>query len=83
MVGYVLASRRPGNSIGWITLGAGLMVGVAFFCDRYSRGWLARGFGSAAGTGPVDLDAVCGDLARVVQAALEPAHVSVWTSPRE
>ena len=31
----------------------------------------------------VDLDAVCGDLARVVQAALEPAHVSVWTSPRE
>jgi len=28
----------------------------------------------------VDLDTVRGDLARVVQAALEPAHVSVWTS---
>jgi hypothetical protein len=31
----------------------------------------------------VDLDTVCGDLARVVQAALEPAHVSVWTRTRE
>jgi hypothetical protein len=28
----------------------------------------------------VDLDAVRGDLATVVQAALEPAHISVWTS---
>jgi hypothetical protein len=27
----------------------------------------------------VDLDAVCEDLARAVQTALEPAHVSVWT----
>jgi hypothetical protein len=31
----------------------------------------------------VDLDTVCQDLARVVQTALEPAHVSVWTSPRQ
>ena len=31
----------------------------------------------------VDLDAVRGDLARVVQEALEPAHVSVWTSRHE
>jgi hypothetical protein len=31
----------------------------------------------------VDLDTVCEDLARVVQAALEPAHVSVWTSRPE
>jgi len=31
----------------------------------------------------VDLDAVREDLARVVQTALEPAHVSVWTSRRE
>ena len=28
----------------------------------------------------VDLDTVRGDLASVVQAALEPAHLSVWTS---
>ena len=31
----------------------------------------------------VDLDTVREDLTRVVQAALEPAHVSVWTSRRQ
>jgi hypothetical protein len=31
----------------------------------------------------VDLDTVREDLSHVVQAALEPAHVSVWTSRRE
>jgi len=31
----------------------------------------------------VDLDAVRGDLASVVQAALEPTHLSVWTSRHE
>jgi phosphoglucomutase len=31
----------------------------------------------------VDLDTVREDLARVVQRALEPAHVSVWTRRRE
>ena len=30
----------------------------------------------------VDLNTVCDELARVVQTALEPAHVSVWTSRR-
>ena len=31
----------------------------------------------------VDLDTVCHDLARAVQKALEPAHVSVWTTRHE
>ena len=31
----------------------------------------------------VDLDAVRDDLAGVVQAALEPAHLALWTAPRE
>jgi hypothetical protein len=31
----------------------------------------------------VDLDAVRDDLAGVVQAALEPAHLRLWTAPRE
>jgi hypothetical protein len=31
----------------------------------------------------VDLDAVREDLAGVVQAALEPAHLTVWTTPRD
>ena len=30
----------------------------------------------------VDLDSVRDDLAGVVQQALEPAHISVWISPR-
>jgi hypothetical protein len=31
----------------------------------------------------VDLDAVRDDLAGVVQAALEPAHLALWTARRE
>jgi hypothetical protein len=31
----------------------------------------------------VDLDTVRGDLTGVVQAALEPAHLALWTAPRE
>jgi hypothetical protein len=31
----------------------------------------------------VDLDAACDDLASVVHQALEPAHVSLWTSQRD
>ncbi len=44
--GFVLASRRPGNRIGWIFLGAGLVLGLGFFCDRYGRGGLAGAPGS-------------------------------------
>jgi hypothetical protein len=45
-VGFVLASRRPGNRVGWIFLGAGLVLGLAFFCDRYGRGGLVAAPGS-------------------------------------
>jgi hypothetical protein len=45
-VGFVLASRRPGNRVGWIFLGTGLAVGLAFFCDRYGRGGLVAAPGS-------------------------------------
>ena len=42
VVGFVLASRRPGNRIGWLCLGAGLALGLGFFCDRYGpRGLIA------------------------------------------
>lgn len=40
VVGVVLASRRPGNRVGWIFLGVGLVSGLGFFCDRYGRGGL-------------------------------------------
>ena len=47
-VGFVLASRRPGNRIGWIFLGAGLMLGLGFFCQRYGQ----RGLIAAPGSLP-------------------------------
>jgi hypothetical protein len=46
LVGFILTSRRPGNRVGWIFLGAGLVVGLGFFCDRYGRGAGARPRGS-------------------------------------
>ena len=49
VVGFVLASRRPGNRVGWIFLGAGLVLGLAFFCDRYGRGGLSAASGSLPG----------------------------------
>ena len=45
-VGFVLASRRPGNRVGWIFLGAGLVLGLVFFCQRYG----ARGLVAAPGS---------------------------------
>jgi hypothetical protein len=48
VVGFVLASRRPGNRIGWIFLGAGLVDGLAFFCWRYGQ----RGLVAAPGSLP-------------------------------
>jgi signal transduction histidine kinase len=42
VVGFVLASKRPTNRIGWIILVAGLLLGLGFFCDRYGpRGLIA------------------------------------------
>src|ERR1700691_1947735 len=38
--GFILTSRRPGNRVGWIFLGEGLILGLGFFCDRYGRGGL-------------------------------------------
>ena len=46
VVGFILTSRRPGNRVGWIFLGAGLVVGLGFFCDRYGRGGLVAAPGS-------------------------------------
>jgi hypothetical protein len=46
VVGFILTSRRPGNRVGWIFLGAGLALGLGFFCDRYGRGGLVAAPGS-------------------------------------
>jgi hypothetical protein len=45
-VGFVLASRRPGNRVGWISLGAGLVLGLGFFCQRYGQHGLVAAPGS-------------------------------------
>jgi hypothetical protein len=41
VAGFVLASRRPRNRIGWIFLGMGLVLGLGFFCWRYGERGLA------------------------------------------
>jgi len=45
-VGFILASRRPRNRVGWIFLGAGLVLGLGFFCQRYGQHGLVAAPGS-------------------------------------
>ncbi|MGN6793933.1 MAG: histidine kinase [Streptosporangiaceae bacterium] len=47
-VGFLLVSKRPGNRVGWMFLGAGLLLGLGFFCDRYGP----RGLVAAPGSLP-------------------------------
>jgi hypothetical protein len=49
---------------------------------RYDAGQTVDAF-AARLKDAVDLDTICQDLASVVQTALEPAYVSVWTSRRD
>jgi hypothetical protein len=53
-VGALVASRRPGNPIGWIFCGAGLLYGVQAFASGYAdyalpggefMGWISRWIG--------------------------------------
>jgi hypothetical protein len=46
VAGFVLASRRPGNKVGWIFLGGGLLLGLGFFCQRYGQHGLITAPGS-------------------------------------
>jgi hypothetical protein len=48
-VGFVLASRRPANRVGWIILGAGLVLGLGFICQRYGQRGLVAAPGSLPG----------------------------------
>ena len=68
LVGFILTSRRPGNRVGWILLGAGLALGLGFFCDRYGR---------------VGLVAAPGSLVAGASAASGPpaARVARWATP--
>jgi len=44
--GFVLASRRPGNRIGWLALAAGLTLGLRSFADQYEQRALVAAPGS-------------------------------------
>jgi hypothetical protein len=52
--GFVLASRRPGNRIGWLALVAGLTLGLRSFADTYEQRALVAAPGSWPG-GPAAL----------------------------
>ena len=46
VMGFVLASRRPGNRIGWLALAAGLTLGLRSFADQYEQHALVAAPGS-------------------------------------
>ena len=49
VIGIVLASRRPGNRIGWMFLVAGLALGVTAFAEQLSNHILSGDPGAPAG----------------------------------
>ena len=48
MVGAIVASRRPRNTIGWIFCSMGLVVGFSTLAGGYAEYWLATGSGSSS-----------------------------------
>jgi hypothetical protein len=48
VAGFILASRRPGNRIGWLFLVAGLAVGLSDFAGQYASHALSAGRGPVA-----------------------------------
>jgi hypothetical protein len=54
VTGFVLASRRPRNPIGWLALAAGLTLGLRSFADQYEQRALVAAPGSLP-AGPLAL----------------------------
>jgi hypothetical protein len=50
-VGFVLASRRPANRVGWLFLVAGLALGLSAFSQQYGLHALIVAPGGQAGGG--------------------------------
>jgi len=73
----VKRSQRPGGHR-WVQKA----VDRRFNRARYNADQTVAAF-AARLKDAVDLDAVRDDLAAVVHQALEPAHVSLWTSQRD
>jgi signal transduction histidine kinase len=45
IIGYVLATRRPDNAIGWVMLGVGIALGLSAFLGSYSSYAIHGGVG--------------------------------------
>src|SRR5688572_12076828 len=45
VVGAIIASRHPRNTIGWLFCSVGVTVGLNSFAGDYAEFWLASGFG--------------------------------------
>src|SRR5215216_5561866 len=46
VVGAIIASRRPRNTIGWLFCSVGVTIGVNAFAGDYAEFWLVSGFGT-------------------------------------
>ena len=45
VVGAIIATRHPRNTIGWLFCSVGVTVGLNSFAGDYAEFWLASGFG--------------------------------------
>jgi hypothetical protein len=45
VVGAIIASRHPRNTIGWLFCSVGVVIGLNSFAGDYAEFWLASGFG--------------------------------------
>jgi hypothetical protein len=46
VVGAIIASRHPRNTIGWLFCSVGVTIGLNSFAGDYAEFWLASGFGT-------------------------------------
>ena len=48
VVGAIIASRHPRNTIGWLFCSVGVTIGLNSFAGDYAEFWLASGFGTSS-----------------------------------
>jgi hypothetical protein len=48
VVGAIIASRQPRNTIGWLFCSVGVTIGLNSFAGDYAEFWLASGFGMSS-----------------------------------
>ena len=48
VVGAIIASRHPRNTIGWLFCSVGVTIGLNSFVGNYAEFWLASGFGTSS-----------------------------------